>query len=254
MSAVPELRPRLEGELRAVLADPGLPHAVVDALGSPVNLVLPGRLAENLNGFRDVYRSHRLTGTVYFAHKANRSRALVRALAAADAGIDVASLGELENALAAGFGPERIMATGPKSREFLWLAARTGVIVNADSVGELTTLAGIVEAFGLPRVRVMARLSGFAGATVLTRTSRFGVAVDSLAPLWECLARHRDALDLLGVAFHLDTVGLPEKAVAMQGCLHAMDEAHRHGLDPRAIDAGGGFGVSYLDDGGQWEE
>jgi diaminopimelate decarboxylase len=180
---------------------------------------------------------------------------LPRARAGADAGIDVASRGEVQHALGAGFGPARIMATGPKSREFLWLAARTGSIVNADSVTELTELAAIVAARRLPPVRVMARLSGFttAGTNVMSRASRFGIPATGLAALWDALEKHREQLDFLGVAYHLDTVGLPEKAAALDGCLYAMDQAVERGLSPRAIDIGGGFGVNYLADGAQWE-
>ncbi|MEU8664063.1 alanine racemase [Actinoplanes philippinensis] len=249
------LQPRVDGDLRSLLDDPGLLHQVADALGSPVNVVLPGRLATNVRRFRDVYREHHLSGEIYLAHKANRSPALVRALAATDAGIDVASLGELQHALGAGFGPDRIMATGPKSREYLWLAARTGVVVTADSVAELDALATIIEDQDLPRVRVLARLSGFvsAGTNVMSRVSRFGIPADATAALWAALDRHRSRLDFLGVAYHLDTVGLPEKAAALEGCLHVLDEAVRRGLRPRAVDLGGGFGVRYLAEERQWE-
>src|SRR5688572_1926946 len=185
----PKLQPRVDGYLGSLLDNAAFLHQIVDALGSPLNVVLPDQLARNVQGFRDVYQARHLGGGIFFAHKANRSRALIRALAATEAGIDVASLAELQHALGAGFGPDRIMATGPKSREFLWLAARAGVIVNADSTTELTELAGIVAAYGLPRVRVMARLSGFAstGTNVMTRASRFGVPAARLATLWETL-------------------------------------------------------------------
>ncbi|WP_433796813.1 Y4yA family PLP-dependent enzyme [Actinoplanes sp. CA-252034] len=249
------LQPRVDGDLRSLLDDVGLLHQAVDALGSPVNVVLPGRLAHNVRQFRDVYRDHHLSGEIYFAHKANRSHALVRELAATGAGIDVASLGELQHALGAGFGPERVMATGPKSREYLWLAARSAAIVNVDSLAELDALAAIVTAHDLPRVRVMARLSGFTstGTNVMSRVSRFGIPAGGTAALWDALDRHRSRLDFLGVAYHLDTVGLPEKAAALEGCLQVLDEAVRRGLRPRAVDIGGGFGVSYLAEERQWE-
>ncbi|MFI5932162.1 Y4yA family PLP-dependent enzyme [Actinoplanes sp. NPDC051494] len=252
----PRLEPRVEGELRAVLRQRALLHQLVAALGSPLNLVLPAQVTRNVQTFRAVYREHHLDGQIYYAHKANRSSALVRALAAGDAGIDVGSLGELQHALGAGFTPDRIMATGPKTRDFLWLAARTGVTVNADSVAELSTLAELVVRHGLARVRVMARLSGFTstGTNVLTRPSRFGTGAGDLRPLWEVLEKHRDELDLHGVAYHLDSQSLPEKAVALEGCLHAMDEAHQRGLRPRAIDIGGGFGVDYLADPARWQD
>ncbi len=252
----PYLEPRVEGELRSLLDQEDLLRTLVGALGSPLNVVLPDQVARNVEAFRAVYGDHRLAGKIYFAHKANRSSALVRRLAATEAGIDVASLAELQHALGAGFDGSRIMATGPKSRDFLWLAARAGVIVNADSVAELAELAAIVAAHGLPRVRVMARLSGFAsgGVNVLSRTSRFGIGAGDLGPLWDVLEKHRDELDLHGVAYHLDTIGLAEKAAALDGCLRAVDEAHQRGLAPRAVDLGGGFGVNYLAHGGQWED
>jgi diaminopimelate decarboxylase len=251
----PYLMPRVEGDLRSLLEQQDLLATLVQALGSPLNVVLPDQLARNVDGFRAVYGRHRLTGQIYFAHKANRSAALIRRLVATGAGIDVASLGELQHALGAGFGGDRIMATGPKSREFLWLAARVGAIVNADSVAELAELAAIVVGEGLARVRVMARLSGFSssGVNVLARTSRFGVPAADLARLWDVLEKHRDALDLHGFAYHLDTIGPAEKAAALDGCLRAIDEAQERGLSPAAVDVGGGFGVNYLADGGEWE-
>ncbi|MEV0900038.1 Y4yA family PLP-dependent enzyme [Actinoplanes sp. NPDC049802] len=251
----PYLQPRVDGDLRSILDGHDRLHQMVDALGSPLNLVLPDRLAANVRDFRAAVRAHGLNGGVYLAHKANRSSALIRALAATDAGADVASLGELQHALGAGLGPDRIMATGPKSREFLWLAARTGATVNADSAAELAELAAIVAAHRLPRVRVMARLSAFAstGANVLTRASRFGTPAADADPLWAVLGEHRDQLDFHGFAYHLDTNGLPEKATALEGCLEAMVEAQRRGLNPRAVDIGGGFGVNYLADSTQWE-
>ncbi|CAM5248805.1 hypothetical protein SGRIM128S_08885 [Streptomyces griseomycini] len=56
------------------------------------------------------------------------------------------------------------MATGPKDPEFLWLAARVGATVNLDSPGELERLAGLVRGYGLGRVDVLVRLSGFESA------------------------------------------------------------------------------------------
>jgi diaminopimelate decarboxylase len=252
----PYLEPRVEGDLRSVLRRRDLIRTLISALGSPLNIVLPDQLARNVAAFRAVYHEHRLGGQIFFAHKANRSSALIRGLADTDAGIDVASLAELQHALGAGFDGTRIMATGPKSREFLWLAALSGVTVSADSTAELAELAGLVAAHGLPRVRVMARLSGFAqgGTNLLSRRSRFGMPAGDLGPLLEVLDKHRAELGLDGIAYHLDTVGLPEKAVALEGCLQAVDEAHRRGHAPRAVDIGGGFGVDYLADGRQWDD
>jgi diaminopimelate decarboxylase len=249
------LTPRIDADVQSLLDADDLLKQLVDGLGSPLNVVLPHRVAVNVAAFRETYRKHRLSGHIYFAHKACRSSALLREVAATEAGADVASLGELQHALGAGFAPGRIMATGPKNREFLWLAARTGVIVNADSAAELADLAAIVAAHRLPRVRVMIRLSGFPspGVQVLSRRSRFGVPAGDLAEVLDLVGKHADRLELVGVSYHLDTTGVPEKAVALQGCLDALDECRGRGLRPWSLDIGGGFGVNYLADGAEWE-
>ncbi|MCC9310588.1 Y4yA family PLP-dependent enzyme [Kitasatospora sp. RB6PN24] len=238
-----------------MLQSTDLLHTLVDGLGSPLNLVLPEQIVASVERFRAVYRRHHLSGGIFFAHKANRSSALVRQLAATEAGIEVASLAELQHALGAGFTPDRITATGPKNPEFLWLAARAGAIVNVDSRAELLELVALVGRHGLPRVRVMLRLSAFEapGVTVLSRPSRFGTPVAEVAGLLEAVERHGDAVELIGVSYHLDTIGLAEKAVALEACVKVMDECRRRGLRPRAIDIGGGFGVDYLADEGQWQ-
>lgn len=249
------LRPLVTGDLADLLREQTLLNGLVGALGSPLAMVLPDVAAKNVETFRAVYRRHGLGGEIYFAHKANRSSALVRRMAATEAGLDVASLGELQHVLGAGLTPDRIMATGPKGPDLLWLAARTGIVVNLDSEAELNDLVRMVRTHRLPSVSVLLRLSGFTahGTTMLTRTSRFGCEVGRLGVLLDVLLASTDAVQLIGVSYHLDTVGLPEKATALEGCLRALQECHRRGLTPRVVDIGGGFGVDYLAHAEEWE-
>lgn len=248
------LAPELSPLLASLLTETDLLHALVDGLGSPLNVVLPEQVRSNVSSFRAVYNRHRLNGTIFFAHKANRSSALVRELADTEAGIDVASLGELQHALGAGFTPDRVMATGPKNAEFLWLAARTGVTVNVDSLQELADLADVVDAHQLGLVRVLVRFSGFSGSgtAMLSRPSRFGVHVDELPALLDVVESRAAAVQLVGVAYHLDTIGIPEKAIALEGCLDLIDECAARGHYLSTVDIGGGFGVNYLAHPQQW--
>ncbi|MCJ1676542.1 Y4yA family PLP-dependent enzyme [Streptomyces sp. APSN-46.1] len=249
------LEPRLEPRLASLLESASFLHTLVDALGSPLNIVLPEQMAENAERFRSVLRRHQLAGQIFFAHKANRSSALVRRLASSSAALDAASVGELQHALGSGFTGDRIMVTGPKDPEFLWLAARAGVTVNADGASELEEAARLVRAYRLPRLRVVLRLSGFetSGTRTLSRRSRFGTSYKSLDGLLDTLERHQDALDPIGVGYHLDTTSLDEKTTALEGCLRAVEELRIRGFQPRAIDVGGGFGISYLARGDQWD-
>ncbi|UUU20202.1 Y4yA family PLP-dependent enzyme [Streptomyces sp. DSM 40750] len=257
------LQPRLEPPLGSLLEDAPFLHSLVDSLGSPLNVLLPDRIVENAAGFRGIYHKHHLAGRVYFAHKANQASSPVRRLTATDpgtVGIDVASLRELRHALECGFTPDRIMATGPKDPEFLWLAARTGTCVNIDSHAELDQLAGLIRTYDLPRADILLRLSEFeasasatSGTKVLFRRSRFGSPVREVDALLDAVERHHGAVRLTGVAYHLDTTGVVEKAVALESCVAVMDECRARGMDPRVIDIGGGFGVGYVADAGQWE-
>ncbi|GHB57059.1 hypothetical protein GCM10010377_55140 [Streptomyces viridiviolaceus] len=72
------VRPGAEPPLARLLTDWLFLHSIVDTLGSPFNVLIPEAVAENAARFRAVYRRHRLTGRVYFAHKADRSSALLR--------------------------------------------------------------------------------------------------------------------------------------------------------------------------------
>ncbi|OLT35555.1 diaminopimelate decarboxylase [Rhodococcus sp. CUA-806] len=255
MSTPLPLTPRTSELVADLLTDTQAVTDLVRALGSPLNIVLPQQIRENVDEFRRTVDRHGLRGEIYYAHKANRSASLVRELAATEARIDVASLAELQRALGSGFAPDRIMTTGPKTPEFLWLAVRSGVTVNVDTVTELHSVAEIAHAQKLPKVDVLVRLSTFtnSGATMLTRPSRFGVSSNELDSVFAVLDKYTENLRLLGFAYHLDTIGIPEKARAFDGCLLALEEARARGHDPRVVDVGGGFGVDYLADGGEWE-
>ncbi|OCC14001.1 Y4yA family PLP-dependent enzyme [Streptomyces sp. PTY087I2] len=265
MDAPLYLGPRVEPPLAALLADRSFLHSLVDALGSPLNVLLPGAVAENAARFRGVYGRHHLTGRVYFAHKANRSSALLRRLAVEDpatVGVDVASVEELKHALGCGFTGDRIMATGPKDATFLWLAARVGATVNLNSPGELERLSGLVRTHGLGRVAVLVRLSGFeyasgregGGTRQLSRRSRFGTPVRDTEALLSALERHMETVEFIGAAYHLDTTGVEEKARALEQCVLFMDECRARGLTPRVLDIGGGFGVGYVAEAEEWEQ
>ncbi|WP_285472226.1 Y4yA family PLP-dependent enzyme [Actinoplanes sp. NBRC 101535] len=239
------LTPRIAPITRSVLDEGELLEQLVEGFGSPVNVVLPQSAGANVARFLDVYRRRRLRGRIHFAHKANRSSALLRQLSTTDAGVDVSSLEELQHALSSGFPPDRILATGPKDRAFLWLAAQTGVTVAVDSLAEISDIPG-------RNAKIMIRLSGFVshGVQMVSRRSRFGIPVGDLDTALDLIDGRAE---LVGLAYHLDTVAVAEKAVAFEGALAALDKCRARGLRPWTLDIGGGYGVNYLADGAQWE-
>lgn len=233
------LAPRIGETTAALLADAAGLRRLVAEHGSPVNVVLPDVFAINAADFGKELTGRGLAHRICFAHKANQAQAFVDTAQRIGIGIDVASAGELQQALAAGFPPDRIEATGGKGEGFLRrLLGYDGLIVNVDNRWELEQIARLA----VRPVPVLLRLS--AGR----RLSRFGLAAAEFPDAFEIIARHPGRLDLVGVAFHLDTGDTGEKTAAVATALELIEAAYGFGLAPRVLDVGGGFRQSYLAD------
>jgi len=217
------LPPRIHPLVRSFLADQAGPAGLLDRFGSPLNVLFPEIFTANVAGFRDELDAAGLRYRICYAHKANQGRAFVRAARAAGIGIDVASPGELDSALAAGFPPSLIEATGPKGRDFLGVLAGSGVTVNVDNLWELGELARLGRAAGC-RVPVLVRMCGL-GPEDRGRPSRFGVPAARFGAVTDLLAAARDAVDFLGLSFHLDSSETGDRARAVDECLRLLERA-----------------------------
>ncbi len=93
---------------------------------------------------------------LHYAVKANPMPALVAHMTSLVDGLDVASVGELEVALAAGANPEHISFAGPgKTDAELARAAAAGITINVESERELRVLAAYATEHGVrPRVAI----------------------------------------------------------------------------------------------------
>lgn len=231
------LTPRIDPVAAGLLADTAALSALVSEHGSPVNVVFPDVFAANVAAFTELLAGYRLRHRIFYAHKVNQSRTLITAALHAGIGVDVASAGELANARARGFAPERIEATGPKG-DALLRTMLDGVTINVDNLWELGRIAELADR----RVPVLLRMSGG------RRVSRFGIASASFPQAFDLICAYPDKVDLLGVSFHLDTGDTTEKAGAVGRVLDLIEAAYARGLAPRVIDVGGGFRQAYLAD------
>jgi diaminopimelate decarboxylase len=195
------------------------------------------------------------SATLLYAVKANGHPAIVETLAGAADGLEVASGGELDLAVAA--GARHIAFGGPaKTPAELAAAVTAGATVNAESVLELRRL--VRAAAGRP-VRVALRVNRPApaprGSHHMTGTATpFGIDEASLG---EAVAVARAATNLDLVGFHLHAVSnsldAPGYAAFVRDAVDwSVSAATRFGVDLREVNVGGGFGVDYTG-GGRFE-
>lgn len=251
------LSPKVHPTIARFIEQKSTLKQLVKALGSPLNILFPELVHDNVQNFRKAFSDANIIGKVFFAHKCNQSDSLVRQLAVEEANLDVSSAQELRHALGAGFDSSRIEATGPKNLEFLGLAIMQGVIIAVDSLWELNSILSLRAAIKHKKpTRILLRLSGFEAnhSKFLNKGSRFGIPIQEVTTAFDILEANRKAIDFMGFSFHLDTVSVLERAVAMENCMELFEEALSRDFEPRVINIGGGYKVNYLESEDQWNE
>jgi len=190
---------------------------------------------------------------LHYAVKANPMQDVVAHLAGLVDGLDVASGGELEVALASKrIAPDDISFAGPgKSGTELEAAVRAGVLVNVESPTELARLARIGRDRGV-RPRVALRVNPdfelkTSGMKMAGGPKQFGIDAEQVPAV---LA----GADMRAVAFegfHIFAGSQNLRADAIQEAqsksLDLAIELARHAPAPvRVLNLGGGFGIPYF--------
>ncbi|MFI6503979.1 diaminopimelate decarboxylase [Nonomuraea typhae] len=179
---------------------------------------------------------------VLYSVKANPLPRICAVLAGLGLGAEVASPGELRAALAAGFGAEQILVSGPYKHPGLLTVP--GVRVSVDSVSELAQLADRGTAHAL-LLRVRPDFAPACGIP-MGPVSRFGIPAAELAHAGAIL-RGSD-LDVIGFHVYPGSQNL-RAADAVANLRNAYEltvrAAGSTGVDPRVLDLGGGFGIPY---------
>lgn len=244
------LRPRIAKNVQDFLNNSEMVHMLVNGFGSPLNIVFPDNIEENLKSFQDVYKKHHLRGKIYFTSKPCKSKALVRKASLYDVGVDVSSSESLNHVLAAGFSPDRIEATGPKNSDYILKCLQLDVVVNADSFSELDTILQLKNKLGLQRkARVMVRLTGFSSPRMhfTPQDGTFGIHIRDVSMVFEWLLTHKNHVGFKGFSFHVNDANEQQKLVAIENTLELTFAALKKGLNPQGIDIGGGFSIQYAE-------
>jgi 2-[(L-alanin-3-ylcarbamoyl)methyl]-2-hydroxybutanedioate decarboxylase len=192
---------------------------------------------------------------LFYAMKANPSAELLRHLRGARfvRGVEVASAGELDRALAAGFAAHEVIFTGPgKTAAELEHAVASGIArVHVESLVEAHRLNRVVLAAQAPPMEVLLRVNAvheLAGALnrAAGRSTKFGVDEAEVAAALTAL----DGLTGLRVrGLHVFAgSGVLDHRALLDFLRHALGLVRRlrdAGRELPVVDFGGGFGIDY---------
>ena len=186
------------------------------------------------------------------AVKANPSVEILKRTRAAGHGAEVASIGELELALAAGFPIESLVFDSPvKTREELDRALRLGIWINANTLDELGRIADLhasLHSASRVGIRVNPELGKGAieATSVAVQGSKFGVPLGrSRAAILEAFSRHPC---LTGIHVHIGSQGMSRSQLLEDvGAAYDLFVEANRSAGATVFNIGGGLPAKYRD-------
>ncbi|WP_189715075.1 alanine racemase [Streptomyces chryseus] len=235
--------PALPDPATAAVLGSGLLEELSYAFSGPFHFLLPDAFDANLRALRAAFDETGVDGTVYFAKKANKAALWIERCALTGAGVDVASAGELREALGHGVRGEDLVVTGPaKDPGLLGLAVRHGALVAVDALDELDALVATVPSGARRPARLLLRC-----LPPDQPHSRFGMNEAELAAATDRCLRAGDAVRMEGFSFHLSGYAIQPRADLAAHLVGLCLKARVQGLEAGRISIGGGLPVSYTD-------
>ena len=221
--------------------------------GTPLVVYDEGALRATARAYVNAFRAHAPDVEIIYASKAYFGLAMLRIALEEGLSVDVASGGELEAALRAGFPPERIEMHGNnKDAAEIAQALDAGVAtLVVDSLDEIALLDRIAQQRGV-RQRVLIRVTpGIKPSThsfISTGQidSKFGLGIESGAAA-EAVASCRAAagVQLAGLHCHIGSQIFELGSYAAAAAVVADFVASVGADDLATINMGGGLGVAY---------
>jgi diaminopimelate decarboxylase len=224
--------------------------ALADQFGTPLYVYSQRILQRSWVELRETFpRDFRF----YYSMKANPHQAFLQFFLARDCGLEIASGGELQQALTAGCHPTDMIYAGPgKTDAELCLAIEQGLgELHVESQGEVRRVAHWARLHGVcvpVALRVNPNLET-AGASLQMggRASQFGIDEDQL-PDAVAATTAEPSVQLVGLHLNTGTQILYAETLLKyyrHGVMLARRVAKQQGAPLRSLDLGGGLGIPY---------
>jgi len=245
------LAARCFGSREAVLHVGGIPVSVLaERYGTPLFVYDRGAIDRKLDALRALLPAI----DIYYSIKANPNVALLRHFVRRGCGLEIASVGEFVQALAAGCFPERVLFAGPGKTDKELEFALTGGVgeIHIESAREAARLASICERNRIrARVAVRVNPTGEAQGGAMRmggRPAPFGVDEENLHSVVKMLASEA-WFDFRGIHLFAGTQVLDWTVLITQyrkAIQIARSVVAQIGRPLETIDFGGGLGIPYF--------
>jgi diaminopimelate decarboxylase len=219
--------------------------------GTPCYVYSSAAILENFRAYNDSFGD--VPHTVCYAVKANGNLALLRLLAAAGAGFDIVSGGELYRVKKAASDAATIVFSGVgKTAAEIDQALDAGIFVfNCESEPELALVDAMAHRRGV-KARVAMRVNPDVDAVTHAYIStgklahKFGVDIEQAEAVYDRAREYKNLL-LEGVSCHIGSQLMDPKPSmeAVDRVLSLIDRLRANGFDIRHADVGGGLGIAY---------
>jgi len=224
---------------------------VADEVGTPFYLYSQRTLLENYRSFEKGLGKKR--HLVCYAFKANSNSTLCKILAKAGSGAEVASWGELKQALELGIPGQKIVFNGNgKTREEMELALESDILmINVDSFEELAVLNRVAVTLG-KKARIALRINpGIEPhthpyiATGIKKT-KFGFELDRAVEGYK-MAKRLGNLEICGIHMHIGSqiTRIEPFVRGMKRLITISDNLRQIGIRLEYVNVGGGLGITY---------
>ncbi len=226
---------------------------IAAAVGTPFYCYSTATLRRHYDVFNGAVKAAGLDALVCFAMKANSNQSVIRTFAAAGAGMDVVSEGELRRALAAGAPADRIVFSGVgKTAAEIALAIDTGIFCfNVESEPELQRISEIATAkrrTASVSIRINPDVDAKTHAKITTgkAENKFGIPADRARPVY-AEAAGLPGVKIRGVAMHIGSqiTDLAPFDAAYERLAEIVKALRSDGHTITHVDAGGGLGIPY---------
>ena len=224
---------------------------IAEKVGTPVYIYSYKTFTDHLSKIQKAFKS--VKPLICYSMKANSNLAVLKALVAKGAGLDIVSGGELYRAKKVGCPPEKIVYAGVgKTEAEIEEAIRYGILLfNVESVPELDAINSAAK-----RLKKVANISLRVNPNVDPKThhyiatgkseSKFGMDMDAARGVFARRA-HYSSLSICGIHVHIGSqIVTGEPFVeAFRKVLKFVDELEKQKIKIKFLNLGGGLGVIY---------